>query len=114
MRKCSVRLTGSKATQKPALVFNDEFVCTGSFDPAKPGVVGPAPGSLDNRPTQQGKGKGKQSKAAAASSVVAAEGEAEEDSGLSLATMDIFAGCGGLSEGMHQVQSLSPASHEGV
>jgi hypothetical protein len=33
----------------------------------------------------------------------AAAEEFDECSAVALATMDIFAGCGGLSEGMHQV-----------
>lgn len=40
---------------------------------------------------------------AAAMEVEAAEGE-EEESAVAMASLDIFAGCGGLSEGMHQVR----------
>lgn len=45
-----------------------------------------------------GKGKVGEASAAAAAAASAFPG----DDGIALATMDIFAGCGGLSEGMHQ------------
>ena len=54
-----------------------------------------------------GKGKGKASaapeEAAGAASEDSAEADIfEEESAVAMASMDIFAGCGGLSEGMHQ------------
>lgn len=80
------------------------FEVVGSFDHKK-GKIGaapevPIPADLADfapgRPTKADKGKGK-----------AVKEETEEkkfdgDDGTALATMDIFAGCGGLSEGMHQ------------
>jgi DNA (cytosine-5)-methyltransferase 1 len=47
-----------------------------------------------------GKGKGKVGEASAAAA--AAASAFPGDDGVALASMDIFAGCGGLSEGMHQ------------
>ena len=131
-------------------VFNDVFVCTGIFDPSKPGVVAAAPSTLVAKKPEEaaaagskakgewrwwfqppnivsqgqylesnsqiltlflikGKGKGKVAAApAAGSSDCAAVDEVEqrdvfeEESAVAMASMDIFAGCGGLSEGMHQ------------
>ncbi|MEW5318123.1 MAG: hypothetical protein WDW38_009370 [Sanguina aurantia] len=102
----------------------DTFRCTGSFNPAKPEALGPPPASLSHtdipaaaekgkgKAATADKGKGKASSAAAAAAAGSSKGgnlkeDEEEDEeaepcAVSLATMDIFAGCGGLSEGMHQ------------
>lgn len=39
--------------------------------------------------------------------------EEDEDDGLALACMDIFAGCGGLSEGFHQVGRAARQAGDG-
>jgi len=67
------------------------FCVVGSYDGK---AVGPAPASLalNEKKTQT-----KEAAAAAA----AAE-EEHEESDVAMASLDIFAGCGGLSEGMHQ------------
>lgn len=112
----------------PATADVDVFRCTGSFNPARPEALGPAPASLAHddaaiaatTAAEKGKGakaaaadKGKGSKASAAAATAAGsskgaekeeEDEEEEPCAVTLATMDIFAGCGGLSEGMHQVR----------
>lgn len=69
------------------------FCVVGSYDGK---AVGPAPASLalNEKKTQT-----KEAAAAAA----AAE-EEHEESDVAMASLDIFAGCGGLSEGMHQVR----------
>ena len=47
-------------------------------------------------------GKGKVSEEAAADKGAVGAKVFPGDDGVALSTMDIFAGCGGLSEGMHQ------------
>jgi DNA (cytosine-5)-methyltransferase 1 len=42
--------------------------------------------------------------AAKAKGKASANGDAGDEDGLAMKTMDIFAGCGGLSEGMHQAR----------
>ena len=72
------------------------FRCIGSFDRAT-STLGPCPKTETfvipddaiPEPSDKGKSAGKTV-------------EKHENDGISLATMDIFAGCGGLSEGMHQ------------
>jgi hypothetical protein len=66
----------------------DVFVVKGTYNPTTKATAAP-PAEFAPLP--------------AAKSGAAAASECEEEDGLALATMDIFAGCGGLSEGMHQV-----------
>lgn len=61
-------------------------------------ALSPYPHACNLQPPCAGKGKVGEASAAAAAAASAFPG----DDGLALATMDIFAGCGGLSEGMHQ------------
>ncbi|KAL6767831.1 MET1 [Auxenochlorella protothecoides x Auxenochlorella symbiontica] len=78
------------------------FECIGTYNRAT-GEFGPVPEDL-----KQAKGSASDaSNAAPASAKAADKGKAAVDAfpgddGVSLASMDIFAGCGGLSEGMHQ------------
>lgn len=87
------------------------FRCVGTFD-KKTRKFGGVPDSIvapDEavHEKQNGKkaataianGKGKESAVAVASAQLSSDG----GDGISLPTMDIFAGCGGLSEGLHQV-----------
>lgn len=80
----------------------DAFVCVGTFDEAKRAVqMGVVPAELKAPAAKGSKGKGKAS--AAKPAAAAADSHAEEAADpVRLATMDIFAGCGGLSEGMRQ------------
>eukprot|EP00963_Diacronema_lutheri_P012368 scaffold1724_cov341-Pavlova_lutheri.AAC.44 len=80
----------------------DTFVCTHSYDPKTKTLSAPPTSILPPVKSSSGdKGKG---------ALVADKGKGRMDGphlngkkeSLSLATMDIFAGCGGLSEGMHQ------------
>lgn len=70
----------------------------GTFDPAKKATAAP--------PAEFPAAKGKAKAEAPAGGATGAMGEDAPPAadGLALATMDIFAGCGGLSEGMHQVR----------
>ncbi|GAX75038.1 hypothetical protein CEUSTIGMA_g2482.t1 [Chlamydomonas eustigma] len=118
--KCHVQLMGA-STKKPGAYFQDTFICTGSFDPCKPGVVASPPSTLDftaasskaegtaaKSKGSKAKGAGKDSSKAALPNAATSSQhgdtleEFEECSAVAMATMDIFAGCGGLSEGMHQ------------
>jgi hypothetical protein len=66
-------------------------VIRGSYDPSKPGKA------------KEGKGSGsKEEQEAQQPAAVAEAAELAEAEGLALRSLDIFAGCGGLSEGMHQ------------
>ncbi|KAG2494496.1 hypothetical protein HYH03_007265 [Edaphochlamys debaryana] len=122
--KCAV-LVGRPRPSSPVL---DTFVVVGSHNPAKPhpACLGPAPTSLDlpvapppAAPKAGAKGGAKAAAAkasdraanereqAAANGGAGAKAAAGEEEGADaavekLTTMDIFAGCGGLSEGMHQ------------
>jgi DNA (cytosine-5)-methyltransferase 1 len=107
LRKCSVKLGGSR----PGRFFQDEFVCTGTFDPSKASTgassssssssVVTAPPSTLVRDTgaAPSKAKGKPSTSEPTKLEAAVE---EPESTVAMRSMDIFAGCGGLSEGMHQ------------
>lgn len=108
IRKCTVRLGGNK----PGRFFQDEFVCTGSYDPSKAstgasssssssssGVTAPPATLLREGAAAQGKAKGKPAASEPAKLQDAIE---EPESTVAMKSMDIFAGCGGLSEGMHQ------------
>jgi len=88
--KCHIKLGGKPGGTS----FQNVFVCTGSYNPTKPGVVGEAPKTLK---LKAGKGK-----AAAADKTDEGPEDQDEPRGLEMKCMDIFAGCGGLSEGMHQ------------
>ena len=79
------------------------FRCVGTFD-KKTGKFGGVPDSIvapDETVPEKQQQNGRK-KAAAAVPSASAQLSAGED-GISLPTMDIFAGCGGLSEGLHQV-----------
>ncbi|KAF8055388.1 MET1B [Scenedesmus sp. PABB004] len=80
MRKCAAKAPG--APRPEGVDGLDVFDVVGSFNAATK-ETGAAPAEF----------------AAAAGASAAAE---EEDDSLAMASMDIFAGCGGLSEGMHQ------------
>lgn len=80
---CCRRLLASPPTSPPALASLP---------------VHPLPG--ESKAPASDKGKGKVGEEAASSG--ASAGAFPGDDGVALATMDIFAGCGGLSEGMHQ------------
>ena len=76
----------------PGHAFDHTFVCTGTYDPRQPGSVSPPPAHLP---------------ASAASSphlrfMKPKKGSKGSVDVPPLAMMDIFAGCGGLSEGVHQ------------
>ncbi len=101
----------------------------GCYDPSRPKQHGPPPASLalpysgredgkaaaaaapaksakDQRPASGKQQQGKQGGGGAGSSTSVAKkaGEGGDESKVApLPTMDIFAGCGGLSEGFHQV-----------
>jgi DNA (cytosine-5)-methyltransferase 1 len=84
------------------------FVCTHTYDHAAKALVAPpslpAPSAAGGAGgSASAKGKGKASAAAPASAAASDHGHANESGDpIRLATMDIFAGCGGLSEGMRQ------------
>ena len=67
-------------------MFCHKFVCTGTYDPACPGTLLPPPANL----------------LASTASLLLDLRQSDMRAIPPLATMDIFAGCGGLSEGMHQ------------
>ncbi|KAK9918243.1 hypothetical protein WJX75_002529 [Coccomyxa subellipsoidea] len=103
---CSVLRAGSTGG-------SNAFVCVGTFSradkkvsdpPAEYAPLGSAPaaessskGKAAAQADDSGKGKTGSLNVAAPPSDAAAK-----DDGLTLATMDIFAGCGGLSEGLHR------------
>ena len=107
IRKCTVRLGGNK----PGRFFQDTFICTGSFDPSKAstgasssaaaasGVTAPPSTLLREGAPAPSKGKGK---AASSETNKLQDAVEEPESTVAMKSMDIFAGCGGLSEGMHQ------------
>ncbi|XP_017969401.1 PREDICTED: DNA (cytosine-5)-methyltransferase 1 [Theobroma cacao] len=104
--KCEVRKRNDLPEASAPAIFHDIFFCDRIYDPSK--------GSLKQLPTQiklrystgivdndiaYQKKKGK-SKEGENESEVKKQGEAAQENRL--ATLDIFAGCGGLSEGLHQ------------
>jgi DNA (cytosine-5)-methyltransferase 1 len=89
------------------------FEVVGTFDPTTKATSATpaefAPGATTSKAANKGKGKASaadkgKGKAPAADGAGASADAAEGavDDSLAMATMDIFAGCGGLSEGMHQ------------
>nr|ABD64771.1 Met1 [Volvox carteri f. nagariensis] len=110
--KCDVVL-GQPRPKNPVL---DTFQVVGSYDPRQPGATpGPPPARLPTpplpAPRQQQYGIGAKVNGGRAREEDG-RGDGEEDveaavhedggEGIQLDTLDIFAGCGGLSEGMHQ------------
>ena len=83
----------------------DAFFCVGTFDRKTKKVtsIEEASGDVADLPDLAEAAVSPDDKAAAATA--AASGEHPKPDGVSLATMDIFAGCGGLSEGMHQARA---------
>ena len=77
----------------------DTFFCVGTFDKKTKKVTGA--GSVPEELGEASVAANDKAKAAA----VAASGSHSKPDSVSLATMDIFAGCGGLSEGMHQARA---------
>lgn len=102
--KCAVVPAGTPKEAAGA----DAFVCVGTFDAkerkVKMGAVpkevkAPAAAAAAAAPKDKGKGKASAAPSAAAAADTHADPSADP---IRLATMDIFAGCGGLSEGMRQ------------
>jgi DNA (cytosine-5)-methyltransferase 1 len=90
----------------------ETFIVTHTYNP-KTGKVSQPPAEyaaaadameVDEQQQSKGAGKGKaaSSKAAAAGAGPSSLAGSDSAQGVAMATMDIFAGCGGLSEGMHQ------------
>ncbi|KAI8108585.1 hypothetical protein M9434_006610 [Picochlorum sp. BPE23] len=82
----------------------DTFICVGSFDRKKKAIKA-APKEFAAtahavKSTSDGKGKDAEEKGKSAGLTCSSEADP-----ISLSTMDIFAGCGGLSEGMHQAKA---------
>ena len=77
----------------------DIFFCVGTFDKKTKKVTGAE--EVDKELAETAVAKDAKAEAATA----AASGEHLKPDSISLATMDIFAGCGGLSEGMHQARA---------
>ncbi|KAE8663739.1 DNA (cytosine-5)-methyltransferase 1 [Hibiscus syriacus] len=82
--KCEVRKKNDLPACNAPAIFHHIFFCDRIYDPSK--------GSL-----KQKKGKGKQEE-----NELEVEKQKEASQENCLATLDIFAGCGGLSEGLHQ------------
>ncbi|GIL65377.1 hypothetical protein Vafri_19006 [Volvox africanus] len=123
--KCAVVIAGQLRPQEANVL--DTFQVTGSYDPRQPAKTHPPPASLPAPPSppatsseeaavakEDGKKKSAQvptkgnggtvapaSGSAAAATSGGKDGH-DDDADLQLDTLDIFAGCGGLSEGMHQ------------
>jgi DNA (cytosine-5)-methyltransferase 1 len=96
--KCAVLPAGSEEAAHT-------FVCTQTFDSAARTLGAPPSLPAPPAPAADAKGKGKASAASAAAAAAAAADHGhgnQSGDALRLATMDIFAGCGGLSEGMRQ------------
>lgn len=74
------------------------FACVGSYN-KKDKSFGPAPEELAPKEVKEGAGA---PQTAPERIVSSSAHQYAVDDGIALATMDIFAGCGGLSEGMHQ------------
>ncbi|PNH03379.1 DNA (cytosine-5)-methyltransferase 1, partial [Tetrabaena socialis] len=118
--KCKA-VVGRPLPKKPLV---DTFVVVGSFNPLQPSKTGPPPQTLAlpqapaatasaaGGAAANGRKAGPKQAAAKAQAPSSGTGggedaeDEEEEEGeldlLKLPTMDIFAGCGGLSEGMHQ------------
>ncbi|KDP24228.1 hypothetical protein JCGZ_25885 [Jatropha curcas] len=102
--KCEVRKKNDIPTCSPAAIFDHIFFCEHLYDPSK-GSLKQLPANIKLRystgtgesvaVSRKRKGKWKEGE-----DEVEKEREASEV--RSLATLDIFAGCGGLSEGLHQ------------
>ena len=113
-----LQVVSAERSEKPSLSI-DMFQCVGSFN-RKTKSFGPVPDYLRASSSQEDnestKGKGKAQKSNGCdvcnrSGKEKIEGwglkkrsdaQVPGDDGIALATMDIFAGCGGLTEGMHQ------------
>ncbi|BDA51554.1 DNA (cytosine-5)-methyltransferase 1B [Coccomyxa sp. Obi] len=102
---CSVLRAGSTGG-------SNAFVCVGTFNRADKKISDPpaeyAAADAQAEPGGKNKGKaaahdsGKGKIGGVAAAAPASDAPAAADDGLALATMDIFAGCGGLSEGLHR------------
>ena len=77
----------------------DAFFCVGTFDRKTKKVTDA--GSVPEELAESAIAPNEKARAA----VAAASGDHLQPDSVSLATMDIFAGCGGLSEGMHQARA---------
>ena len=114
IRKCHVVSKASAPAASPLVsdaAIEGVFTCVGTADLKKKKVDHSAvPGSLPDAGAvlEELKRENKALASSAASANAAAErhgaSKAQGD-GISLATMDIFAGCGGLSEGLHQYRA---------
>ena len=117
VRKCHVVSKASAPAASPLVsdaapaAIEGVFTCVGTADLKKKKVDRSAvPGSLPDAGAvlEELKRENKALASSAASANAAAErhgaSKAQGD-GISLATMDIFAGCGGLSEGLHQYRA---------
>ncbi|KAL1104204.1 hypothetical protein V6Z11_D04G050300 [Gossypium hirsutum] len=104
--KCEVRKKNDLPACNSAVIFHHVFFCDRIYDPSN-GSLKQLPaqvklrystGIVDNEIAyQKKKGKGKQEE-----SELEVEKQQEAYQENRLATLDIFAGCGGLSEGLHQ------------
>ncbi len=73
----------------------------GTYDSSKPGKVKPAAAAGKEKGEGKGAKAGSSKEAAEPMEVDGQEGAGAAD-GVAMRSLDIFAGCGGLSEGMHQ------------
>ncbi|PPS14319.1 hypothetical protein GOBAR_AA06263 [Gossypium barbadense] len=104
--KCEVRKKNDLPACNSPVIFHHVFFCDRIYDPSN-GSLKQLPaqiklrystGIVDNEIAyQKKKGKGKQEE-----SELQVEKQHEASQEIRLATLDIFAGCGGLSEGLHQ------------
>jgi hypothetical protein len=88
--------------QNTALVLASGLHCfdiKGTYDPTTEEITDPAPASIAAAAAAAGTAA-----VGAADAAVQAHLQNEAKSVKPLASLDIFAGCGGLSEGMHQVR----------
>lgn len=81
--------------------LEEVFTVLGTYDPSKPGKVKPAAAAGKDKGEGKGAKAGSSKEAAEPMEVDGQEG-AGAAGGVAMRSLDIFAGCGGLSEGMHQ------------